>query len=263
MSRPCKVAGCDREAHRGDECSLHYQRIRKHGTYDPPPAKPTICCIEGCGKKHYGSLLCNMHYMRLRRHGTTDIVPTKATLCEALGCKTETTHKLCKLHYTRMQRHGDPNAKVNSWEPRKSDYCTIDGCAGEYFARHVCWHHYYAMNRDGSADRHRAKMRKHYRENRDYYTVRSQRRLRNMTDGMTEQELAESFQRRREIRDNPCFYCGGPGEHYDHFYPVVKGGTDRAENLVRACAQCNWRKGGNCGTWFRLKAIHATRAEAS
>ena len=43
-----------------------------------------------------------------------------------------------------------------------------------------------------------------------------------------------------------CAYCGtieGPF-HIDHIYPVSRGGSDLASNLVLACAQCNLSKGG-------------------
>lgn len=42
-----------------------------------------------------------------------------------------------------------------------------------------------------------------------------------------------------------CAYCGaddGPF-HFEHIYPVAKGGTNDAANLVLACAPCNLSKG--------------------
>lgn len=53
---------------------------------------------------------------------------------------------------------------------------------------------------------------------------------------------------RREIveRDGErCVYCGnvdGPFD-IDHIFPVVRGGSDAANNLVVACAPCNRSKG--------------------
>lgn len=43
-----------------------------------------------------------------------------------------------------------------------------------------------------------------------------------------------------------CVYCGnenGPF-HFDHLWPVSKGGSDDANNIVIACAPCNLSKGG-------------------
>lgn len=41
-----------------------------------------------------------------------------------------------------------------------------------------------------------------------------------------------------------CVYCGGiQGPfHYDHLYPVSRGGTNAPSNIVIACVQCNLSK---------------------
>lgn len=49
-------------------------------------------------------------------------------------------------------------------------------------------------------------------------------------------------------RDGPwCFYCRrlfAYGElTLDHLIPQVRGGSDRTDNLLLACAPCNTRKG--------------------
>jgi 5-methylcytosine-specific restriction endonuclease McrA len=62
-----------------------------------------------------------------------------------------------------------------------------------------------------------------------------------------------SVEYRKAIANDPCFYCGGKGEHDDHFFPLAKGGTDHWYNLVRACESCNLSKHAKCGTWFVLK----------
>jgi hypothetical protein len=50
----------------------------------------------------------------------------------------------------------------------------------------------------------------------------------------------------REIQADRCFYCdihlNGDG-HVDHFTPLMKGGTNWAENLCLACSDCNLSKG--------------------
>lgn len=43
-----------------------------------------------------------------------------------------------------------------------------------------------------------------------------------------------------------CVYCGdteGPF-HYDHLWPVSRGGSNEPNNIVMACAPCNLAKGG-------------------
>jgi len=55
-----------------------------------------------------------------------------------------------------------------------------------------------------------------------------------------------------------CAYCAGSSEsdaigpdgrswHIDHVFPVVRGGTNVAENLVLSCATCNLRKNARLG----------------
>ncbi len=47
------------------------------------------------------------------------------------------------------------------------------------------------------------------------------------------------------LRDEfQCQYCGAKGElTFDHVVPRSKGGVTSWENVVAACAQCNFRKG--------------------
>jgi 5-methylcytosine-specific restriction endonuclease McrA len=46
-------------------------------------------------------------------------------------------------------------------------------------------------------------------------------------------------------RDNhTCYYCGIPtATTVDHLTPVEQGGDDNFNNLVSACANCNYSKG--------------------
>jgi 5-methylcytosine-specific restriction endonuclease McrA len=48
---------------------------------------------------------------------------------------------------------------------------------------------------------------------------------------------------RRQLFNNSCAYCGGPGPfHDDHVEPLSRGGLDTPTNLVPACARCNLSK---------------------
>lgn len=51
---------------------------------------------------------------------------------------------------------------------------------------------------------------------------------------------------RRQLFNNSCAYCGGPGPfHDDHVEPLSRGGLDTPINLVPACQRCNnskWAK---------------------
>lgn len=51
-----------------------------------------------------------------------------------------------------------------------------------------------------------------------------------------------SAEYRKAIANDPCTYCGAPGEHDDHLLPLARGGTDHWWNLHRTCPPCNHRK---------------------
>ena len=59
--------------------------------------------------------------------------------------------------------------------------------------------------------------------------------------------IATAVKQDVEARDKRrCVYCGATESlHYDHIYPVSKGGTDDPNNLVMACQGCNLSKSDN------------------
>jgi hypothetical protein len=63
-----------------------------------------------------------------------------------------------------------------------------------------------------------------------------------------DRELSVDY--RKAIANDPCFYCGGPGENDDHYVSLANGGTDHWWNLVRACFRCNNRKSATNGDEF-------------
>ena len=42
--------------------------------------------------------------------------------------------------------------------------------------------------------------------------------------------------------DYTCAYCAQPANTVDHVIPLSKGGEDTEQNLVSACATCNFGK---------------------
>ena len=44
------------------------------------------------------------------------------------------------------------------------------------------------------------------------------------------------------IKDDPCVYCGAPGEDNDHIVSLVNGGAEAWDNFARTCRSCNTSK---------------------
>lgn len=125
------------------------------------------------------------------------------------------------------------------------------------------------LSKKAYRERHAAEMRRRgrerylrgYAENPQKWLAANTRRKRNLGIGMEARDKRITVAYREAINWDPCLYCGAAGEHVDHYFPIIKGGTDHWWNLVRACASCNLRKGARCGTWFRLG--HALAMKAS
>jgi hypothetical protein len=74
-------------------------------------------------------------------------------------------------------------------------------------------------------------------------------------EGMNALDMEIEVEYRKAIRNDPCFYCGGPGEHDDH-YQALDGkpkGNNMWFNLVRACSSCNCSKRTKHGDDFLAK----------
>lgn len=82
----CTAGDCDRIAKsiRSGLCSMHYQRMRKHGDLQigiPGRSrrwKERFCEVEGCDKPHLAKGMCAMHWQRLYHRGSTDLRPWQA-----------------------------------------------------------------------------------------------------------------------------------------------------------------------------------------
>lgn len=56
------------------------------------------------------------------------------------------------------------------------------------------------------------------------------------------QLLKEKYERVRANANYICHYCGGYGNTVDHIIPKAKGGTNKIDNLVCSCFECNLKK---------------------
>lgn len=111
---------------------------------------------------------------------------------------------------------------------------------------------YSARYREQNRDAMRSRNAAFYAANPEWNAAKHARRRARVDANMDTKDRALSVERRRAIKNDPCFYCGERSEvmHDDHVRPLAKGGTDHWWNLVRACASCNHRKGTKSADQF-------------
>lgn len=114
--------------------------------------------------------------------------------------------------------------------------------------------------REAHAEHLREYRRKYHEANREVHRAKNARRRVRIQVAMSPEDIRESVEWRKKIKDNPCFYCGAPGEHDDHYMSLARGGTDHWWNLVRACAACNLSKNAKCGDCF-IEGVDCTHAD--
>lgn len=111
---------------------------------------------------------------------------------------------------------------------------------------------HYAKNRAKILARNRAYKEKHRKELAAYTKNRREK----MPD-IVAAEARRGYRRRvragrsfttaerdylEVLRQDPCAYCGKPGDHLDHIVPLARGGEGDWTNLTSACRQCNQSK---------------------
>ena len=122
----------------------------------------------------------------------------------------------------------------------------------EYYAAHVeerrvYRHAYYEANKEKT----QATVQAYRAANPEVRQAEKARRRQREVAGMSAQDRADAVEWRRLIRDDLCFYCRASKTHHvDHYTALANGGTDHWWNLVRACRDCNLRKGSLNGDEF-------------
>lgn len=247
----CVVDGCDRAVRTSGMCSMHYLRVRRTGSTEPPSHEhrggrpyrdPGTCKVDGCEQTERRAGYCGTHHQRLLTYGDPNFVTPRPQQNGVLPCSIEGCDKpskmggrtgqlLCAMHYSRKQRYGDPlsepmgvcvicDAPFVRTGPRHK-CCSID-CRKELVAR------------AGYAKKRRT---------------------------LEVQGTVEKFSRTEIFqRDNwMCHICGGPIDRdadprtskaasLDHLIPLSLGGEHSRANTRAAHHGCNARKGNRVGT---------------
>lgn len=99
--------------------------------------------------------------------------------------------------------------------------------------------------REANAGYHRARERARYWETGDHVLQRHKETPEVWRRAHAKRNAAPgtvSKAAKREIKRDPCAYCGGKAEHTDHCTPISRGGRNDIHNCVAACSSCNYAK---------------------
>lgn len=217
---------------------MHYHRTRNGIPFDQPVqgfGQAAGCAVEGCDKPYHSSGYCGQHAQRYKRTG------------DPLG----------------FQR-----------EPRP-DVCTVEGCNGRHFGLGYCASHYHRANRLGSptdvqCQRCGSTFHRPVAKRGSYgycpecasggipfWRALRRERLAAANATLTADDLATAQQYRRLIAADPCVYCGDQPQAIDHITPVVRGGSDRWDNLAPICKPCNSSKNARSLLGFLMVRVPA------
>jgi hypothetical protein len=221
----CSVGDCENRL-RSDNvigrCSEHYYL----------PVEMPACAMEGCENR----LTALNTTGRCMEHRAKYWV---AATCAAEGCEQI-------LHEDNVTGHCHKHRGLSGW---RQEY----GRA-YYESRKAEFQQYARDWRLANGDDHRAAVRAWNAANREARQAMHARRRTRIKVDMSGEDRRRSVERRKEIKGDPCFYCGDDEtSDTDHYFPLAKGGTDHWWNLVRACDPCNSYKNATCGTAFMLR----------
>jgi hypothetical protein len=245
----CSVSECQRPPERRGMCGMHYQRQWK---------RARSCSIEGCDRIYAAKTMCVLHYKRVRNGISFDapiLGAGKAAGCAVEGCdQPYHGNGYCGAHLQRVYRTGDPEGFTGI---QREAQCSADGCDLPHNGLGFCVSHYNTWKRYGTLDPEfhckacGARFDRtgsyvycgdcHPRLPAGYRKLRLDRLAANNA-GMSNEDRDLSNEYQALLRADPCVYCGQPSTAIDHIEPVVRGGSDRWDNLAPICKVCNSSK---------------------
>lgn len=136
--------GCPKPVHKAGLCSMHYQRLQRHGDIGPagrlrlPPDPDAPCSVEGCSNKVQARGMCGKHYQEDRA------IRNGAAQCRRAGCTLlAVLDGLCRPHYNLRRRMDEEQ------ELRDARRCSVPGCKRPYDAAGYCSMHYQRVRYHG------------------------------------------------------------------------------------------------------------------
>lgn len=228
-------------------------------------SNPRNCSIADCRKVASACGLCSIHYSRLRRHGSP-LVETRIAnvgrVCDVDGCGRPARKRgWCDSHYAQQQRTGEPPTPfVYKWVAREP--CVICGAPSAYGMRLYCSANCRRMHRTerpdsvaciacgvtidlherGKGGERRQRTTKFCRRcKQDYAKYKLTAAQLAERDGVTCGICGQSVD--MSLRRKDSNMCAS----VDHILPRALGGTHEPENLQLAHLYCNQVKSDRWG----------------
>jgi len=114
IDKKCSVLDCESAARASGYCSLHFSRVKRHGTVDaigfePRRKRPSIqgCSVVECSNDHYAKGLCRYHYSNARGLN-------KLHICAYPRCSKKTINKYCYNCSVKIERRDKKGMPISA-----------------------------------------------------------------------------------------------------------------------------------------------------